>query len=191
MKQILHLALGLLLATSALQAHSDAFKPKFVDTLIEPYLTMQQGFAGDNLKAAQSGASAFLEAMKHAPHEGGAHEEAADLSAPAKVIATATDIKAARGAFLDVSREMISLVQHVGTTESTSLYTANCPMAFGGSGGDWIQSTKSVENPYYGSMMFRCGSIKKQIAGTTAASGHEMHKDAAKAESSDHSGHSH
>lgn len=86
MKNILHMALGLLLSISVLQAHSDAFKPTFVDTLVDPYLSMQKGLAADDLQAAQVGAAAFLKAMKHAPHEGGAHEEAMDLSNPAKTI---------------------------------------------------------------------------------------------------------
>ncbi len=190
MKNILHLAFGLLLSVSALQAHSDAFKPAFVDTLVDPYLTIQKGLASDDLEAAQAGAATFLKAMKHAPHEGGAHEEAMDLSKPAKTISGTEAIKVARTAFLDLSRQMTSLVQHVGTTVDTPLYTAFCPMAFDNKGGQWIQSDKKVSNPYYGSMMLRCGSIKEKIAGSEGHSDHSGHGNMSM-KKDDHSGHSH
>jgi len=195
MKKILQLALGLLISVSALQAHSDAFKPQFVDTLVAPYLSIQKALAGDDLKAAQVGAQAFLKAMEKAPHEGEAHEEADDLRVPAKTISSASDIKVARTAFLDISRQMMSLIQHVGVTKNTPLFTAFCPMAFDGNGGQWIQADKTVANPYYGSMMLRCGSIKEQIAGEMDHSAHGGTMDhsghGGKAMQEDHSGHSH
>jgi Cu(I)/Ag(I) efflux system membrane fusion protein len=196
--KILQLALGLLISVSALQAHSDAFKPQFVDTLVAPYLSVQNALAGDDLKSAQVGAKAFLKAMEKAPHEGEAHEEAADLRVPAKTISGATDIKVARTAFLDISRQMTSLIQHVGVTKETPLFTAFCPMAFNNEGGQWIQSDEKVANPYYGSMMLRCGSIKKQIAGKMDHASHggkmdhsEHSETAMPAMQEDHSGHSH
>jgi hypothetical protein len=53
------MALGLLFSISLLQAHSDAFKPTFVDTLVDPYLSMQKGLAADDLQAAQVGEPLF------------------------------------------------------------------------------------------------------------------------------------
>ncbi|MGZ0655841.1 DUF3347 domain-containing protein [Coraliomargarita sp. W4R72] len=178
MKKYILLALTLMLGNAAF-AHSDGFKPPFVDTLVAPYLQIQTGLAGDDLAAAQKGATAYLEALKSAP-AGEAAEEVADLKAPATSIASASEIAAARVAFLELSREVSSLIKHVGVTSETPLYVAHCPMAFSGKGGDWVQSSTQVANPYYGSMMFRCGSVKAQIAGKTA-----------EAETHSHSGHSH
>ena len=175
MKQ-LFLAISLVVAGS-LHAHSDAFKPAFVDTLVAPYLQIQIGLAGDDLAAAQTGANAYLKALKSAP-TGEAAEEVADLKAPATTIASASEIAAARAAFLELSREVSSLIKHIGVTSDTPLYVAHCPMAFGGKGGDWVQSSTQVANPYYGSMMFRCGSVKAQIAGKAA-------------EADSHAGHAH
>ena len=174
MKQ-LFLAFTLVVA-GALHAQSDAFKPAFVDTLVAPYLQIQRGLAADDLQAAQLGATHFLAAMKQAPHEGDAHEEAMDLSKPATTIASASEISAARTAFLELSREVTSLIKHVGVTTDTPLYAAYCSMAFDGKGGNWVQSDTQVANPYYGSMMLRCGSVKKQIAGESAqADSHSGH----------------
>lgn len=166
MKHILvKLALGLLLSASAAFAHSDAFKAEFVDTLVSPYLAMQTSLAGDDLEATHTAAKHFLQAMTHAPHEGEAHKTAAALATPTKTIAEASDLKAARNAFLELSNEMILLVKHVGIPQDTELFVAHCPMAFGNKGADWMQSDKTVANPYYGSMMLRCGSIETQING--------------------------
>jgi hypothetical protein len=164
-KKTIILAIGVFsTATSGLLAHSDAFKPEFVDTLVAPYLQIQAGLAGDDLTTAKSGANAYLAAMKSAP-EGEADEESSDLRTPAEKIAAAANIEAARAAFLTLSNELTSLVKHVGTTGSTALFVAHCPMAFGGKGGDWIQADKTVSNPYYGSRMLRCGGIKEQVSG--------------------------
>ena len=165
LKKTFILAVGALsMAVSGLSAHSDAFKPEFVDTLVAPYLQIQAGLAGDDLAIAKSGANTFLAAMKSAP-KGEAEEESADLRAPAKEITGAANIEVARAAFLILSGEVTSLIKHVGTTGDTALFVAHCPMAFGGKGGDWIQADKTVSNPYYGSRMLRCGGIKAQVAG--------------------------
>lgn len=186
MKQLL-IALTLVVAGS-LHAHSDAFKPAFVDTLVQPYLKMQKGLATDDLKAAQTGAKSFLAAMKEAPHEGEAHKEAMELSRPAKVIQDVSDISAARAAFLELSREVTSLIKHIGVTSDTPLYSAHCPMASGNKGGSWLQSEKAVSNPYYGAMMLRCGSVKEQIAGKQMKK-HPAH--GGRGATAGHSGHQH
>lgn len=177
----------LLCAVSSASAHSDAFEPKFVDSLVSPYLEIQQALAGDDLSSAKDGARHYLSAMKEAPHEGSAHAETMKLTSPAKVISEADSIDNARMSFLVLSAEMSSLVRHIGTQAETPLYIVHCPMAFGNKGGSWIQNDKQVANPYYGSMMFSCGSVQKQIAGSEGHADHgkmPMKKD-------DHSGHSH
>ena len=46
MNKITILAFSLVLTATTAFAHSDAFKPAFVDTLIDPYLMIQKGLAG-------------------------------------------------------------------------------------------------------------------------------------------------
>ncbi len=172
------LALGLsLILSNLLFAHDDAYKPKFVDTLMTSYFAVQKALAADDLSGAQAGAKSFLVAMEAAP-EGSKQisEINEELSTPASVIANASDIKAAREAFGSLSKEMASLVKHVGVSGDENLYLVHCPMAFGGKGGDWIQADKTVSNPYYGSMMLRCGSVKEQLAGKPETR-HDEHAD--------------
>jgi copper chaperone CopZ len=45
----------------------------------------------------------------------------------------------------------------------TKVYLDHCPMAFDGKGADWLSKDKEIKNPYYGSQMLGCGSVKETI----------------------------
>jgi hypothetical protein len=152
--------LSLAIFVGSAAAHSDAFKPKFVDALVPGYISLQEALAQDDLDAAKTAADGLLKTAMHGPKFG-------EFTVPVSRIAKASDLKAARSEFLEVSMEMQDLIDHVGTSNEVKLYEAHCPMAFGGKGASWLQNREEVNNPYYGSMMLRCGSIKSQIAGKT------------------------
>jgi Cu(I)/Ag(I) efflux system membrane fusion protein len=38
-------------------------------------------------------------------------------------------------------------------------------MAFDDKGAHWLQLGENIENPYFGSQMYRCGSVKKLLKG--------------------------
>lgn len=161
------------------RAHSEDFTPALVDKLLTPYLGIQSGLASDNLDAAKQAAAQFAEAMKAAPVSGDAKEEAAALIDPAKAIAEASDIAAARVTFNTLSKEFITLVRHKGTTRKEPLYVLECPMAMNNQGAQWIQADKTVANPYFGASMLRCGSVQGEtgLKGThnTGTSSHDGH----------------
>jgi hypothetical protein len=50
-------------------------------------------------------------------------------------------------------------------------------MAFDGQGASWLQSTREIENPYYGAAMFRCGEMREPVTsvgpGTHAEHDHD------------------
>jgi Cu(I)/Ag(I) efflux system membrane fusion protein len=165
-----------LLISGNLFAHSDEFKPEFVQSLIKPYSTVQAALASDDLEQAQIGATAFAEAMKQAPKVEDEKESVDAFVSPANQIANAASIADARQAFIELSGEMESLVSHVGIIGKDKLYVAKCPMANGNKGATWIQSDKTINNPYFGSKMLRCGSVTKQIAGEKEADAHSGHQ---------------
>jgi hypothetical protein len=165
MKSIIHalfLTVGFGLVSSHALAHCKEFKPEFVATLIPAYLEVQTSLAGDNLASARTATQSLLATAAQGP-------AFAAMTEPVNGLIAAPDIATARKYFQAISVEMISLLDHVGTTGSQKLFVAHCPMAFGGKGGDWLQADKKVNNPYYGSMMLRCGSIKQQILGRDAS----------------------
>ena len=72
-------------------------------------------------------------------------------SSAAVQLSKATSLNAAREAFKKLSEQAVQLAK--GRDE---YYVVNCPMA----GADWVQTRKTVSNPYFGSAMATCGSIK-------------------------------
>jgi Cu(I)/Ag(I) efflux system membrane fusion protein len=167
---------GLALTATLTLAHGEEFTPAYVDSLVPGYLQLQTAFANDDLAASQKAARDLHTAALRGP-------KFSAFTKPVHAISTAADLKSARTEFLTVSMEMVDLIDHVGTTASQPLFLAHCPMAFDGKGGDWVQGNDQVNNPYYGAMMLRCGSIIDQIAGSmphqehhqddAASSGHQ------------------
>jgi hypothetical protein len=156
-------AIMLTLSAGSALAHSEQFTQELTTTLVAPYLGIQKALAADDLRTAQQSAEAFLEALVKAPAEGAAKEETDAMLKPAQLITKASDLAAAREAFLPLTQEFAVLLKHIGTTRDTPLYLLHCPMAFGNKGADWVQADKEVSNPYFGASMLRCGSVKTEI----------------------------
>ncbi len=83
-------------------------------------------------------------------------EPLANLSAG---IASKTDIETQRKAFAELSAPMLALVKVAPRPEP--VYYDHCPMYEGGA--DWLSQEKGIKNPFYGSMMLTCGSVKETI----------------------------
>jgi hypothetical protein len=67
-----------------------------------------------------------------------------------------SDLRRARSAFGEVSRELITLLSAEPGLQ-TGLWLYDCPMAEGYS--KWVQSDEKVSNPYMGSEMLQCGKV--------------------------------
>ncbi|MCB1122517.1 MAG: DUF3347 domain-containing protein [Verrucomicrobiae bacterium] len=180
--------LACMAAATSLSAHSRAIKPEFVDMLLTEYFSVQKALADDNLGDAKKSAGMFKSMLGHGPSFDDA-PSLLDLQDHSEGIAAAGDIKTARNHFLTLSEDLAEMVEHVGTSGSQDVFQMNCPMAFEGKGGDWLQNSKDLTNPYYGSMMFKCGSVKSQLAknkgGDSSGHSHSGHKE------QDHSKHQH
>ena len=74
------------------------------------------------------------------------------------------DIEASRADFEKISLVMISMAE-AGSFKSP-VNQAYCSMAFDDKGASWLQLGSKIENPYFGSMMYRCGSVKKSFKGS-------------------------
>ena len=108
------------------------------------YEGVSAALAADDLAAAKKAATAIPTA---------APQPAATLEA-AKTIAAASSLKAAREAFKILSKRAV----HVAENQA-GFYHAHCPMV-PNSEGDWVQTTKTINNPYFGKSMAKCGSIQ-------------------------------
>lgn len=153
------LTLAALLGASFLFAQSPAISPESVDRLLEPYFEIQSALASDNLAAARKGAASLDAALEAGPPPA----EVTSLRAAVEKIAAAADISAARSAFQTVSQSLEALIGDVGISGQRDVFKMRCPMAFGGQGGEWLQSSDKLANPYYGAMMLRCGTVEGRL----------------------------
>lgn len=60
-----------------------------------------------------------------------------------------------------LSKDVEDLIAITGTDRK--LYQTFCPMYNKGKGAIWLSETKEIKNPYYGSKMMTCGTVKKEI----------------------------
>ena len=129
-------------------AHNHAnYSEKNSKETLGAYLSLQTALAADDLAASQKAAAALEASLTDGP-----------LKSAAQTLKGASDLKQAREAFHAISNILIPVFEH--SDSETPLYLAHCPMAFGNTGADWIQVDEKLANPYFGSMMLRCGTIK-------------------------------
>ena len=121
--------------------------------------------ASDGAKAKQA-ASTFDEALHSVPMEKldqSVHivwmKVMEGLLDPAHAISKTTDIDAQRKAFATLTDPMAELAK--ASPRSMAIYRDHCPMYEGGA--DWLSTEKPIKNPFYGSMMMSCGSVKETI----------------------------
>lgn len=63
--------------------------------------------------------------------------------------------------FAMLSKDVNDLIKTFGADQK--LYQDFCPMYNDGKGATWISETKEIKNPFYGSKMLTCGSVKKEL----------------------------
>lgn len=63
--------------------------------------------------------------------------------------------------FAILSKDINDLIKLLGSNKK--LYQDHCPMYDDGKGAIWISESKEIKNPYYGSKMLTCGSLKKTL----------------------------
>ncbi|MEE9296785.1 MAG: efflux RND transporter periplasmic adaptor subunit [Phycisphaerae bacterium] len=156
-----------------------AFAAEFNPVLVA-YLRIQDALSHDGHKGAQKAATDLRTALAGADMSllaGQAHvawmKEADGMTKAADDISAAADIQKARASFALLSESMIVATKSYGAAKQ-AVNRFHCPMAFGGRGGDWLQTKERTENPYFGSAMFRCGIMTETIGQSSAeGAGHE------------------
>lgn len=139
---------------------------------VDAYLSVATAFSRDSLvdaKLALPELETAMEAVDMALLEGNAHmawmKQRESIRSGLATIVAAEEIDPARIGFELISNGLIASADAFGIAGESPIYVYHCPMAFGGKGADWLQNKQGTENPYYGSMMFTCGSETKVIEG--------------------------
>ena len=126
-------------------------------TVLSTYLDIKDALVESNSKNASLAADEMVSIMK-----GKTDELSKKLIEDAKAISVSSDIKMQRKYFDVLSQNVYDYVKKTGEKEGT-VYKQFCPMAFNNSGAFWIASEKEINNPYFGSMMLHCGSVKEEF----------------------------
>jgi len=146
-----------------------------LDPVYEAYLALQEALADDDVEAARAAAATMdeaVEGVRSAMLVGAPLSDWRRLRAGLRIEAADTDIEALRSDFYALSQTLISLQDRFGHTLDRELVVAWCPMALDDQGAPWIQSGRTIDNPYFGSMMLRCGEVRRELPARVAHGGH-------------------
>lgn len=133
---------------------STAVEAQTIDrqSLVNGYLAIKNALVKSNVSEVQSAAKA-LRLIAEGDEK---------LESSTKKIALSSDLGQQRILFSELSNLVYTELKNNGTTELT-LYKQFCPMALNNSGASWLSTSQEIENPYFGNMMLRCGSVQEVL----------------------------
>jgi Cu(I)/Ag(I) efflux system membrane fusion protein len=140
-----------------------------VGDLLKGYLILQQNLAADNEKVAKDASTALApltEDLVTVLEQHGTEDAAGlavRLTQGMKGLASAKALADIRTAFYPYSQAVVETVEAFGSNDHTSWFVHFCPMAFDNAGATWLAPSEEINNPYFGSMMLRCGEVRQQL----------------------------
>lgn len=157
-------------AIKPLFTNVDAATTASLKLITDHYLHIKNALAADNAAEAANGGKAMAAAMTTVnktvmtPEQQKVYtENEDDLKEHAEHIGkNEANIEHQREHFAQMSEDVYALAKTFGGGQS--LYHAHCPMYNDNKGALWLSESKEVKNPYFGSKMATCGSVKEVIA---------------------------
>jgi hypothetical protein len=126
-------------------------------TVLSTYLDIKDALVKTNAKDASLAANGMVAILNDK-----SDELSKKLLTDAKAISANSDVKVQRKYFDKLSQNVYDYVKETGEKDGT-IYKQFCPMAFNNSGAYWLAAEKEINNPYFGSMMLHCGSVKEEL----------------------------
>jgi hypothetical protein len=134
-----------------------------INKVLTSYLQVKGALFADNSKGAATRAKTLSADVKAVSTQTlSATEKTAwaavsdKLTTDSKHISESTSIDHQREHFATLSANLLSVLK--GTqANATTVYVQYCPMKKA----SWLSDAKDIENPYYGSEMGSCGSVKE------------------------------
>lgn len=154
--------------TTTNQTTAPLTQSKFsIAEIVSNYLKLKNALTKDDANGAASAGKALLTSFNNAAVaslDEKQKKEFADIADDAKehsehIGANAGKIDHQREHFAMLSKDVNDLVKMFGAPQK--LYQDFCPMYDDGKGATWISEVKDIKNPFYGSQMLTCGSVKK------------------------------
>jgi dimeric dUTPase (all-alpha-NTP-PPase superfamily) len=129
-----------------------------ISKLYQNYISIKQALASDDADKTSKAASEFIKTASAVDYKVLSEGNLNILRKDATAISDARTITAQRESFLNLSENMIALTKQFKLSDKP-IFVQYCPMA----DGSWMSNEKQIVNPYYGSSMLTCGSVKSEI----------------------------
>ena len=133
------------------------------DEVLSNYINLKNTLVNDDSNAASNAGKAILYSLTKLSKS----ENKEELEILESIKENAEHIRDNSGKldhqrehFALISKDIIDLIEQAGT--SKKLYQDFCPMYDDNKGASWISEIKEIKNPFYGSKMSTCGSVKKE-----------------------------
>ncbi len=132
------------------------------------YFGLKDALTKDNGSIAAAQAKELLKAIDKVKMEKLKTEEhnawmkvMGDLKFDATHISETKETAHQRGHFASLSKNMHEIMKVI--KPDYTVYYDHCPMYNDGKGANWLSKESAIKNPFYGSQMLGCGSVKETI----------------------------
>lgn len=129
-----------------------------VSKLYQNYIAIKSALASDDADKASKAASEFIKTASTVDYKLVSEGNLNILRKDATLISEARNIATQRETFYNLSDNMIALTKEFKLS-ANPVFVQYCPMA----DGSWLSDEKKIVNPYYGSSMLSCGTVKSEI----------------------------
>lgn len=133
---------------------------KDLKEILQFYLQLKEALANDDQNEAISIAQNFQRELKSMPIEEVQAKKV--IQNLVNEVANSKKMEDARQYFQYLSDVLIALAEQENPLNET-LYVQFCPMADNDQGAFWLSTEEEIKNPYYGSMMLKCGSVEQEL----------------------------
>lgn len=129
-----------------------------ISKLYNQYIAIKNALAADNADQTSKAALDFIKIAGTVDAKLLSEGNINTLRKDATSISEARTIQKQREYFYNLSDNMIAVAKKFKLSDK-SVYVQYCPMAEG----SWLSNENKIVNPYYGSKMLSCGSVKSEI----------------------------
>lgn len=144
-------------------------RSKSANAIIDTYLALKDALVADNSKKAASSGKTLFDAFAKFDISAQAKSEQKELGEIIEDASEHAEHISENGGNIDHQREHFEILSTdikdlvVITGADRNLYQIFCPMYNNNEGGSWLSASSEIKNPFFGSKMMKCGSVKQEI----------------------------